>query len=218
METRQVLRPLRSLSYSSSTYLHSTHTTIKNPFTIGCGRRHQSTTQRTKKMLKIPPHPDFLTPQSGMNHIIFNPPAAAPSVYHTPFKFLPKSDPRRQANLGQLLRSASDLKAAGQSSAPLPPPSRPNEMRETQYNVTEEQVEEMRQLRASDPQKWSVLELARKFSCTPYFVMMCCKASPEHKDRERKRLEAIKSRWGVIRTKAREERKKRKVMLLRGEL
>jgi len=87
-----------------------------------------------------------------------------------------------------------------------------------QYNVTREQVEEMRQLRASDPLKWSVLELSKKFNCTPYFVMMCCKSSPEHREKERQRLEAIKSRWGVIRTKAREERKKRKTLLLRGAL
>jgi hypothetical protein len=164
-------------------------------------------------MLKISPHPDFLTPTSGQNHIIFNPPSSAPSVYHTPFKFLPKSDPRRQANLSQLLRSSSDLPTPA-----LPPPSRTTETRQKQYNVTREQVEEMRELRASDPAMWSVHELAKKFQCTPLFVMMCCKASPEHKDKERQRLEAIKARWGTIRTKAREDRKKRKVLLLQGGL
>lgn len=92
------------------------------------------------------------------------------------------------------------------------------ELREKKYNVTREQVEEMRKLRAADPVTWSVLELARKFECAPYFVIMCCKASPEHKEKERQRLEAVKARWGTIRTKAREERKKRKVLLLRGAL
>jgi hypothetical protein len=165
-------------------------------------------------MLKISPHPDFLTPREGLNHIIYNPPAAAPSVYHTPFKFLPKSDPRRQANLSQLLRTSSHP----HRSTGLPPPSRTTETRQKQYNVTKEQVAEMRQLRASDPSTWSVHKLAAKFECTPLFVMMCCKAAPEHKEQERQRLEAIKSRWGTIRTKARDERKKRKVLLLQGGL
>ncbi|TRX97241.1 hypothetical protein FHL15_002035 [Xylaria flabelliformis] len=211
METRQVLRPLGSLK-------HTTPSSAVTPvFRSVASRRHQSTTSRTKKALKLPPHPDFLTPQSGQNHVIFNPPAAAPSVYHTPFKFLPKSDPRRQANLSQLLRSSSDLHTSSRSTE-LPPPMSKLEMRERKYNVTKEQVEEMRQLRAADPATWSVLKLAEKFNCRPYFVMICCKASPEHKEMENKRLEDIKSRWGTIRTKAREERQKRKELLLRGAL
>ncbi|KAI1121519.1 mitochondrial ribosomal protein subunit L20-domain-containing protein [Nemania abortiva] len=212
METRQVIRPLTGLSYATSSSV-----TRAPVFRSIASRRHQSTTSRTKKMLKIPPHPDFLTPQSGQNHIIYNPPASVPSVYHTPFKFLPKCDPRRQANLSQLLRSNRSPLDPSTSTA-LPPPTRASEMREKRYNVTREQVEEMRQLRASDPATWSVLKLADKFDCTPFFVMMCCKASPEHKDRERQRLEAIKARWGPVRTKARDERKKRKAMLLRGAL
>ncbi|KAI1745031.1 mitochondrial ribosomal protein subunit L20-domain-containing protein [Xylaria scruposa] len=210
METRQVLRPLGSLKHATSSPAVIVLRSVAS-------RRHQSTTSRTKKALKLPPHPDFLTPQSGPNHIIFNPPAAAPSVYHTPFKFLPKSDPRRQANLSQLIRSSSDLNTSSRSTQ-LPPPISKTEIRERKYNVTKEQVEEIRQLRAEDPAKWSVLKLARKFECNPFFIMMCCKASPEHKEKENQRLEDIKSRWGTIRTKAREERKKRKDLLLRGAL
>ncbi|KAI8633976.1 hypothetical protein F5Y19DRAFT_416002 [Xylariaceae sp. FL1651] len=212
METRQLLRPLSGFS-------HAAHSPLTRSSVLPsiAGRRHQSTTSRTKKALKIPPHPDFLIPKSGQNHIIYNPPASTPSVYHTPFKFLPKSDPRRQANLSQLLRSSSDLHMSSSSTA-LPPPSRTTETRQKQYNVTREQVEEMRALRAEDPATWSVHKLAERFQCTPLFVMMCCKASPEHKSKERQRLEAIKARWGTIRTKAREERKKRKVLLLQGGL
>lgn len=172
-------------------------------------------------MLNIPPHPDFLTPREGQNYILYNPPPSAPSVYHTPFKFLPKGDPRRQANLSQLImRSSSDPHAAAgassSSSTTLPPPVQTPHVRK--YNVTQEQVEEMRKLRAEDPITWSVHRLAEKFECSNYFVMMCCKASREHKDRERERLEAIKARWGPIRTHAREERQKRKHLLLRGAL
>ena len=98
----------------------------------------------------------------------------------------------------------------------LPPVSRA--AHEKKYNVTREQVEEMRQLRAADPVTWSVHRLAEKYDCAPFFVMMCCKASPEHKEKERLRLEAIKARWGTVRTKAREERAKRKVLLAQGAL
>ncbi|KAI0438858.1 mitochondrial ribosomal protein subunit L20-domain-containing protein [Xylaria telfairii] len=210
METRQVLRPLGSLTHATS----CSAVTRSPVFRSIASRRHQSTTSRTKKMLKIPPHPDFLTPNSGQNHIIFNPPAAAPSVYHTPFKFLPKCDPRRQANLSQLLRSSSDLHTSGQ----LPPLMRATETREKKYNVTQEQVDEMRRLRAEDPVTWSVLKLAKKYDCTSWFVMMCCNASKEHKDKEYARLQDIKARWGPIRTKARDERRKRKFLLLRGAL
>lgn len=179
-------------------------------------------------MLKIAPHPDFLTPNSGQNHIIFNPPASAPSVYHTPFKFLPKTDPRRQANLSQLFRTSGDILAGGPSrtssasaggatgSTTLPPPSRAYETRERKYHVTEEQVEEMRRLRTEDPVEWSVLKLAAKFECTPMFVMICCRPSREHHVKERERLEAIKARWGPKRTKARDERTKRRTLLLQG--
>ncbi|KAI0430682.1 mitochondrial ribosomal protein subunit L20-domain-containing protein [Xylaria sp. FL1042] len=214
METRQALRPLSNLCRAPA----SSSATRSPAFISVASRRHQSTTSRTKKMLKIPPHPDFLTPQSGQNHIIYNPPAAAPSVFHTPFKFLPKSDPRRQANLTHLIRSSSDLRASSSRVPGLPPPTRASELRQRKYNVTREQVDEMRRLRAEDPMTWSVHRLADKFDCSPFFVMICCKSSPEHKEQERQRLEAIKARWGPVRTKAREDRKKRKALLLRSSL
>jgi hypothetical protein len=230
METRQALRPLASLAHATpssplTTPLHFTRSpaaalisaTSSNGHGHGHGRRHQSTTSRTKKMLKIPPHPDFLTPNAGQNHIIFNPPASAPSVYHTPFKFLPKTDPRRRANLSQLFRTSEDVEAGSKGDgSTLPPPSRESETRQRKYNVTEEQVEEMRRLRAEDPVQWSVLKLAAKFDCTPMFVMICCRPSDEHHAKERQRLQAIKARWGPRRTKAREDRFKRRTLLLQG--
>ncbi|KAI1179256.1 mitochondrial ribosomal protein subunit L20-domain-containing protein [Nemania sp. FL0916] len=232
METRQVFRPLSGLSSHASS---SSSVTRMSAFRVPAfripapagSRRHQSTTSRTKKALKIAPHPDFLTSASGPNHIIYNPPPSVASVYHTPFKFLPKTDPRRQANLGQLLlrqSSSSSLAGGGggmEGGRGLPPVMHKSETiaaEPKKYNVTREQVEEMRALRASDPVKWSVLKLAEKFECGPVFVMMCCKASVEHRDTERQRLEAIKARWGPVRTKARADRQKRKQMVLRGLL
>ncbi|KAI1462791.1 mitochondrial ribosomal protein subunit L20-domain-containing protein [Annulohypoxylon moriforme] len=178
-------------------------------------RRHQSSASRTKRALKIAPHPSFLTSPSSPSgsHVIFNPPSSKPSVYHTPFKFLPRTDPRRRANLTQLLRTSSDLPNLSDADLPpqLPEPER-------KYHVTKEQVAEMRMLRAQDPERWSVLKLAERYDCRPLFVMMCCRASAEHKDRERARLQAVKARWGPVRTGAREERKKRKALLLKDAL
>ncbi|KXJ92071.1 mitochondrial ribosomal protein subunit L20-domain-containing protein [Microdochium bolleyi] len=220
METRTMLRPL------ATTASHLCRQAVSTT-----PRRTQATLARTKRALKIPPHPSFLTPDAASTHIIYNPPAAAPSVFHTPFKFLPKSDPRRQANLTQLVRRRSssdplaasppgDTSAASATAATLPPPlTRGEENRfKPRRNVTREQVDEMRALRAANPLKWSVLKLAEKYECTPIFVMMCCKASAEHQANERERKAAIRARWGPTRTQAREERTKRKALLLKGLL
>lgn len=182
--------------------------------------RQQSTRQRTGRMLKIRPHESFLPGEAVANHIVFNPPAAAPSVLNTPFKFLPPTDPRRRANLTSLLRTSADLHTGARVGADGPAPAldAARQVPMPTYNVTREQVTEMRRLRAEDPAKWSVGALAEKFACSKLFVMMCCKASAEHRAEEKKRLEAIKARWGPIRRNAREERQKRRTMLLRGEL
>ncbi|KAI1501511.1 mitochondrial ribosomal protein subunit L20-domain-containing protein [Biscogniauxia marginata] len=255
METRQLLRPLGncsgSLTGNSTARFASVSVSASVPFSAATGRRHQSSTSRTKKMLKIPPHPSFLTPIEGQNHVVYNPPSAAPSVYHTPFKFLPRTDPRRQASLSQMLRSSLEYQAAhpkppsppeaqtqtqtqtGQPNpddiataadndnddiAFLPPEATKLDGQEKRYNVTREQVDEMRRLRAEDPRRWSVLKLAERYDCNPVFIMMCCRASREHRDKERERLEAIKARWGPIRAGARDERQKRRKLLHRGGL
>lgn len=77
---------------------------------------------------------------------------------------------------------------------------------------------EIRRLRAEDPVAWSITKLATKFQCSKVFITICTAAPREHKERIEKRADAIKSRWGAVRTKARAERTKRKDMLFRGEL
>ncbi|KAK7991989.1 54S ribosomal protein L20 [Apiospora saccharicola] len=154
------------------------------------------------------------------------PPSAVPSVYHTPFKFLPPSDPRRQAQLSSLLRNSTGLRSTAAASSTTGSTTTPeipaldgkHQVPEPKFNVTREQVAEMRALRAADPMKWSVVRLAEKFECSKLFVMICCKASAEHQAKERERKEAIKARWGPIRSQAREDRKKRRTLLLRSEI
>lgn len=180
-------------------------------------RRHKSTTSRTKRALNIAPHPSFLAPEP-QQRIVFNPPASAASVYHTPFKFLPKSDPRRRANLTALFGAAGLESPPAAAPAELPPRLHHEYYAAKKRHLSPEDVAEMRRLRALDPVEWSVLRLANKYDCSPIFVMLAVRASPEHRARTRERLEDVKRRWGPIRTKAREDRRKRQDMLLRGEL
>ncbi|KAI1402258.1 mitochondrial ribosomal protein subunit L20-domain-containing protein [Hypoxylon fuscum] len=220
METRSLLQPtLRCIAKSTSSTTRAAANSTTTSISIS-QRRHQSSTSRTKRALKIAPHPSFLASPSGSSaetsHVVYNPPSSVASVYHTPFKFLPRSDPRRQANLSQLLRTSADLSTSTATSTTQLPPELKTP--DKQYNVTREQVDEMRALRAADPAQWSVLRLAQRFACAPYFVMMCCKAPADHRDQARARLDAVKARWGPIRTNAREERKKRKALLLKDAL
>ncbi|OHE97937.1 hypothetical protein CORC01_06800 [Colletotrichum orchidophilum] len=226
MEARTLTRPAATLAALLRQQAATTTTVSAVP------RRGHKTFSRTKRALNIPPHPDFLpsTPAAG-DTIIFNPPSAAPSVYHTPFKFLPASDPRRRANLSALFASSSSSQAAAAASSssstaaaaaarPLLPPALnvPSRGSNPRYHLSKEDVAEIRRLRAEDPDFWSVSALARKFDCSETFITICTPAPREHKERLARKLEAVKGRWGGIRTKAREDRSRRKEMLFRGEL
>lgn len=180
--------------------------------------RQKSTVNRHKRALGVPPHPSFLTspskPSSG--HIIYNPPSSEPNVLHTPFKFLPKSDPRRKANLPALFASV----APAAEKTPLPPmlPFLPGPNKPKIHHLTPDDVSEIRRLRAEDPVTNSVGHLAKKFGCSHLFIQMCTHAPKEHQEAHKARLAAIRARWGPIRAKAREDRARRRQMLLRGEI
>ncbi|KAK1654168.1 mitochondrial ribosomal protein subunit L20-domain-containing protein [Colletotrichum phormii] len=212
MEARTLTRPAATLA----SLLRQQATTTTVP------RRGHKTFSRTKRALNIPPHPDFLpsTPAAG-DTIIYNPPSAAPSVYHTPFKFLPATDPRRRANLSTLFASSSSQSSSRSTatSPPLPPALNvPSRGATPRYHLSKDDVAEIRKLRAQDPDFWSVSALARKFDCSETFITICTPAPREHTERLARKLEAVKGRWGGIRTKAREDRSRRKEMLFRGEL
>lgn len=200
--------------------LTSTRTALKQQM------RTKATAARTKRSLNIPPHPSFLAPDAALEQdtIIFNPPSAAPSVYHTPFKFLPKTDPRRRANLASLFESHFSAEAAvPSSSSPAGiqdlPVVRPAQVAPGSRDpITREQVEEMRELRAADPFKWSVKALSKKYDIPQVFVQACCRAPPEKIEFERRKMELIQKRWGPSKRKAHEDRLRRSEMLYRGEL
>lgn len=193
----------RALRPSPASSLQSTST----PFicTACSNARHQSTYRRTRKALRVKPHASFLpsAPTERADHIIFNPPSSAPSVYHTPAKFLPASDPRSRT---QSAGSPTSHPSAT-TSATLPPVRTPYEKK---YHLTAAEVEEMRSLRTSDPTTWTRLRLAEKFECSPFFVSLCCSAPKEVHEQQAKDLAEIKKRWGRRKTEAREARVERK--------
>ncbi|KAL7926054.1 mitochondrial ribosomal protein subunit L20 domain-containing protein [Trichoderma austrokoningii] len=183
--------------------------------------RGHKTTSRTKRALKIAPHDSFLPSRTATaaatDSIIYNPPSSEASPEHTPFIFLPRNDPRRQAIL-RLRSSGNDPTAySAAQSGDLPPEMR-YKRREPKYNLSKEHIEEMRRLRAEDPLTWSVQRLARKFECSTVFVQMAAPAAPEHLKWLKAKMERKMERWGPKRTQAREDRKRRAEMLYRGEL
>lgn len=220
----QLLSPLRALSPFNIT----TASAVSIPLLSSRGHK---TTARTKRALKIAPHDSFLPSRAAAfpaaDSIIYNPPASEASPEHTPFIFLPRNDPRRQAILRLRSSSSSNDPTGYAASASSPsteqqqqllPPEMKYKRRQPKYNLTKEHIEEMRRLRAEDPLTWSVQRLARKFECSTVFVQMAAPAPPEHLQWLRGKMERKMERWGPKRTQAREDRKRRAEMLYRGEL
>ncbi|KAK3685841.1 mitochondrial ribosomal protein subunit L20-domain-containing protein [Podospora appendiculata] len=232
MEARLLRRPAATCCHRLLASSTTPAASLLPPVTLqfpSTGARHKSTTNRTKRALNIAPHASFLNKPSATDRIIFNPPSSAASVFHTPFKFLPKTDPRRRANLTSLFASSASIQFNSPSSsasdaAPAPgttedtlPPKIGGRVGRT-HHMTKEDVLEMRRLRETDPVANSVNRLAAKFGCSHLFVLMCCQAPREHKEKHVAAGELVKSRWGPRRRAAREDRKRRLEMLFRGEL
>jgi hypothetical protein len=180
-------------------------------------RRLKATRARTKRALNLPPHPDFVPDTAAQGDVvIFNPPSSEASVYHTPFKFLPKSDPRRRANIVELFKRSGAVSRG--SDAPLLPARLQVKPAPPQKLATAEDVAEMRRLRLENPAAWSVRKLAARFGCPLTFVMAATQAPQEHLAAQKERLEALKTRWGPMKAQAKLDRKKRMEMLVRGEI
>ncbi|PKS05786.1 hypothetical protein jhhlp_007615 [Lomentospora prolificans] len=219
----RLLSSLRISTTSSATLTHHGLTT----------RRSHQTTARTKRALRIRPHASHLlrhsSPQqssspAALDEIIFNPPSSQPTVYHTPFKFLPKTDPRRSNNLQMLFHNSGANEAATTSSSSsssssagyLPPSLRP--VSEKKYHLTKDDVAEIRRLRWEDPENWSLRNLAKKFDCSIKFVQIATEVPETYKEKLADDTRRMKATWGPRKLKAREERKVRKQMLFNGEL
>lgn len=162
-------------------------------------RRNQSSYRRTKQRLRVKPDTSFGSSNQGHDHIIHNPPSSAPNVYHTPSKFLPADDVRRSSSLSSTtITNADDLPGVYKS------------VPERTYHLAPSDIEEIRNLRLTDPMTWSRNKLAKRFECSPVFIAMVCQASKEKKEIQARILEAVQSRWGPKRRMAREDRQLRK--------
>ncbi|KAI5304433.1 hypothetical protein KEM56_006502, partial [Ascosphaera pollenicola] len=114
------------------------------------------------------------------DQIIHNPAPSAPSVYHTPTKFLPPNDVRRK------LRSAREERTINAQRLPAV-----QKIAVKPKILTADEIAEIRNLRFSDPINWSQAKLAKKFGCSPIFVGQICEASPEKKELQKHLLAAI---------------------------
>ncbi|KAI9738240.1 MAG: hypothetical protein M1834_008738 [Cirrosporium novae-zelandiae] len=168
-------------------------------------RRHQSSFRRTQKRLRVKPDDSFLlNPSSVQDHIVFNPPSSVPSVYHTPLKFLPINDRRRQLYVQAAAREGAD----SIKDSRLPPAvHKPYEKR---YHLKKEDLAEIRRLRTEDPVKWGVLALAKKFDCSTLLISMVCQAPKSHLDKQQEIVDLVKDKWGRRRREAREDRVRRR--------
>ncbi|KMU72520.1 hypothetical protein CISG_09507 [Coccidioides immitis RMSCC 3703] len=110
-------------------------------------QRNQSTYRRLKQRLRAKPEASFgQSPTQKYDHIVYNPPSSAPSVYRTPTKFLPPNDIRRK------LRSDSDFDI---TSTPHSLPLVSKRSSPKKNILTAKEVDEIRQLRLKDPVTWS---------------------------------------------------------------
>jgi len=194
MKTLVPRRPITGSSFSICSWTANTRVN---------SRRHESSFRRTKQRLRVKPDSSFTSSNTyAQDHIVFNPPSSAPSVYHTPSKFLPPNDRRRQ-----LFAAAAGPVPQPQNSR-LPPPVR--KPYEKQYHLTATDMEEIRRLRGEDPNVWTREKLAKKFNCSNLFVGIVCEASRKRREGQQQILEAVKLKWGRRRRIAREDRVKRR--------
>lgn len=178
-------------------------------------QRHQSSYRRTHQHLNIKPDDSFLLSNNSpqKDHIIYNPPSSSPSVLHTPLKFLPKEDKRRQ------LLTATTAKAATPAPSRLPPLVRRSKL--PHHHLTDADIAEIQRLKREEPDKWNNHKLARKFNCSSTFMSICLSQcgydDSATRTVEKARLNGIMERWGPRRRMAHEDRLKRNEMALRGD-
>ncbi|ATY65798.1 60S ribosomal [Cordyceps militaris] len=219
MDFRSAARPASSLLATAARHTQPRLAVLTGAPTQCRGHK---TTARTKRALKIAPHDSFLPDRAAglfpaADAIIYNPPASEASPAHTPFLFLPPSDPRRAAVTR--MRASTGL-AAGTAAPPRPGAAMryPRRADQPRYHLSAEQVQEMRRLRDEDPLTWSVQALARRFDCSPIFVQIAAPAPASHTAWLQEQQSRREGRWGNKKTAAREDRKRRAELMYRGEL
>lgn len=172
--------------------------------------RHSSTSAQIPKLVRVP---NKFNNKSSASNVkpTFTPglhhhPAPSAGNIETPDVFLPQNDPRKGLDLSGRTSALKPSLA--------PPLSTP---RDTNYNLTPQQVEEIRSLRMNEPEKWTRRALAERFGVSGFTISLVADANPERSAEMQSRLGQIKSMWSEGRKKARIEREKRKEAWYRDE-
>ncbi|KAK9382409.1 mitochondrial 54S ribosomal protein mL58 [Kockiozyma suomiensis] len=155
------------------------------------------------------PFPTRFNPRSSANTarpvlpsgLTFNPPPSAPSPFDTPDIFLPLHERRK-------IETAPSMEV-------LPPPLRA--VVPKKYHLSEKQIDEIRRLRDEDPNRWTRKVLAEKYGCSDFFIALVSRAPKERLDEMDRRLDVIKSRWGMYKRNARLQRQKKREIWARDE-
>ncbi|AMD21051.1 HEL230Wp [Eremothecium sinecaudum] len=123
-----------------------------------------------------------------------------------PKSFLPKNDPRRE--LVDTLREGEA--ALARSAPPL------SNKGEKTYHLTPAEVEKIKELRNSNPEKYTRKVLAKMYNVSPLFISMVSNAPAARLEEMQRRLAVIQASWHPGRAQAREDRKKRQQLWYRA--
>lgn len=140
--------------------------------------------------------------------LIHNPPASVPNSKNTPKAFLPSNDPRKN------LVKHRTYSAAQVENMPVVFGSK---ITDKSYELTPEIVQQIQDLRISNPSEWTVNKLAKKFNTTSNFIKVTTSISEDRKTKLSNELESVKQNWPAQKQTARINRKRRVELWLRNE-
>ncbi|KAG2151369.1 mitochondrial ribosomal protein subunit L20-domain-containing protein [Suillus clintonianus] len=116
---------------------------------------------------------------------IHRPPPTAPSPYSTTL-----------APASPLLKSPTSFN----KNAPMPPLLRPSAYKVAPSRMSDKDMEQLRKLRLSNPEKYSRAKLAKLFKCTPNFVSKVAALPRAQRKEFSRKMEAehetIREQWG----------------------
>lgn len=86
---------------------------------------------------------------------------------------------KKELEDGSVFISRVPLNSQNQSFDELPPPLKP--IKKKSYHLTQEQINEIKQLREQDPIKWTRKKLAEKFECSQFYIGIVAPISEERR-------------------------------------
>ncbi|EJD52304.1 hypothetical protein AURDEDRAFT_83346 [Auricularia subglabra TFB-10046 SS5] len=159
-------------------------------------------TYATRRAERPPPRfPDPLAKVEGVQ--------VAPNLtfFHRPPPSAPTPESLTTAPASPLLRLPTD--SSGRP-ARLPPPVAGKLPAAKKYHLNEEQINEIRRLRAADPINNTRSKLAKQFNTSSWFISTVSRISNERKKELDDAVEARRASWGERKRIAVEVRKKRR--------